>query len=377
MKIAVILVATVASSVAAALAAALALSRFLKLHAFEPRPAHYTDPLQLEVVDVGAGTISLRNVVRWPIVGAGERGEYGLATARGWGAVGPVLNTVNGVVTRAYRPVSGEIRPGDHARLDPFGWWADPAEAHGYAFEEVSIECAPGPMPAWHVPGRGDTWAIMVHGKGAARREALRAMPPLVDAGHHVLAISYRNDLGCARDGAGYSYGRDEWEDLESAVVYANDRGAREIVLVGYSMGGAIVVNFMDRSPLARNVGAVVLDSPMLDLGATVAFGAGQNRIPLRLLAISNRVASRLHRFNWSDFSHLERAARIATPVLLIHGDADMLVPVSTSDALAAARSERLTYLRVPGAGHVRAWNMDPDAYHRAVAAFLSGVTVA
>jgi fermentation-respiration switch protein FrsA (DUF1100 family) len=72
----------------------------------------------------------------------------------------------------------------------------------------------------------------------------------------------------------------------------------------------------------------------------------------------------------------MERAARIATPVLLIHGDADMLVPVSTSDALAAARRERLTYLRVPGAGHVRAWNMDPVAYQHAIAEFLSGVPV-
>jgi len=70
-----------------------------------------------------------------------------------------------------------------------------------------------------------------------------------------------------------YSYGRDEWEDLEGAVRYALDHGARRIVLAGYSMGGAISLAFMRHSALANRIGALILDAPMIDLVPTVAHG--------------------------------------------------------------------------------------------------------
>ena len=45
-------------------------------------------------------------------------------------------------------------------------------------------------------------------------------------------------------------------------------------MLVGYSMGGAMVAEFMGRSALADSVAGVVLDSPVLDWSAVVALGA-------------------------------------------------------------------------------------------------------
>lgn len=46
-------------------------------------------------------------------------------------------------------------------------------------------------------------------------------------------------------------------------------------------------------------------------------------------------------------------------------------MPVETSDALASARPDIVTYVRVAGASHVRAWNVDPEAYESAVGDFL------
>jgi fermentation-respiration switch protein FrsA (DUF1100 family) len=59
-------------------------------------------------------------------------------------------------------------------------------------------------------------------------------------------------------------------------------------------------------------------------------------------------------------------------PALVFHGTEDGLVPVSTTDELAADRPDLVTAVRVAGAGHVRAWNTDPAAYEERVAAFLT-----
>jgi len=52
------------------------------------------------------------------------------------------------------------------------------------------------------------------------------------------------------------------------------DHGATKLLLIGYSMGGGIVVSFLYQSALADRVVGVILDAPMLDFEATVDWGA-------------------------------------------------------------------------------------------------------
>jgi len=67
--------------------------------------------------------------------------------------------------------------------------------------------------------------------------------------------ISYRNDAGAPQDPSGMlRYGLTEWQDLAATVRYAIGHGARQLLLVGYSMGGAIVASFLERSPLGARV---------------------------------------------------------------------------------------------------------------------------
>ena len=116
-----------------------------------------------------------------------------------------------------------------------------------------------GILPAWVVPpaypapGGGDRWAILVHGRGARREEALRAIGPLHELGWTALVPNYRNDEGVVAGPDGrYNLGLSEWRDIEAAIDHAARLGAQEIVLVGWSMGGAIVLQFLDRSPLSQ-----------------------------------------------------------------------------------------------------------------------------
>lgn len=347
-------------------------ARLLDRQGFQPGYDRDRFVRDLQVTAVSDQTVTLRTATKNPSVASHQDGEYLLDGARGYGFARRVLES-NGVITvREYRPGSGDIRAGDYARLDPYAYPADPLEAHGMEFEEVEIASPLGRFPAWHVTGHSNTWAIVVHGKGASRREGLRILPALVEAGFHCLVISYRNDEGCppAPDGR-YAYGRGEWEELDAAAAYALAQEASDLVLCGYSMGGAVTLSFMERSSRASSVSGLVLDAPMWHLEACVRHAAGRNGIPRKALAVTNRFAASRYRFRWNDFDYLRVLGGLQAPVLLFHGDADETIPVSLSDTAASLRRDLITYIRLDGVGHVRAWNASPRAYHDAVLDFV------
>ena len=109
----------------------------------------------------------------------------------------------------------------------------------------------------------------------------------------------------------------------------------------------------------------------MLDFGAAVDQGARRRNAPALLRATGRRLAGYRFDIDWGELNYLSRADKLRVPILLFHGDDDDRVPVETSDALAEARPDIVNYVRTSGAGHVRSWNMDPDAYTAAVREFL------
>src|SRR5215203_1858073 len=138
----------------------------------------------------------------------------------------------------------------------------------------------PSPSPSARIrwcPGAtasgstGADWAVLVHGRGARKEETLRAVPVLHDAGWTSLVAAYRNDRDAPRGPDGrYNLGLSEWRDVEAAMGYAVSHGARRILLLGWSMGAAIVLQALDRSPLSDYVVGVALDSPVIDWGVVL-----------------------------------------------------------------------------------------------------------
>ncbi len=304
-----------------------------------------------------------------------EDGIFGLEGANGYDQVGAILEADDEQVVREFFPLQGTPEVGDLVRLDSFAYPGDPLQAFGIGFEKVTLASQLGEFPAWFVDGPGDTWVIFVHGKGADRREALRMLPTVIGMGFPSLIITYRNDLEAPPGPDGYyRYGQTEWEELEAAADYAIQRGADELILVGYSMGGAIVVNFLYESPLAERVAAVILDAPLLDFSATIDLAAAQRNVPGFLTTVAKRIAGLRFDIDWGELNYLKRADELAVPILLFHGEADETVPIKTSDALAQARPDIVTYVPVEGADHVRSWNTNPDAYESALRDFLAGV---
>jgi len=336
---------------------------------------HESDELDVQVIAVEDGRITLRATPEADEDGDwAHAGVYGLEWVGGYGRVGEIVEREGSQVVRLFEPLEGVPRPEEMARLDSYAFPGNPFKAHGIAFEEVTYASPLGEFPAWFVAGSEHTWAIFVHGKGADRREALRMLPATVEAGLPSLVVTYRNDEGTPHsDDWMYRYGQTEWEDIEGAVQYAVDHGAQDVVLVGYSMGGAIVMHLLHESPLAGRVSEVILDSPVLDFAATVEWGARDRFVPWPLMPLGKQLAAWRFDIDWAELDSLRHADELAAAILIFHGDDDKKVPVSTSDELARARPDLVTYARVPGAGHVRSWNVDHAAYESRVATFLEG----
>ena len=113
----------------------------------------------------------------------------------------------------------------------------------------------------------------------------------------------------------------------------AREVPAARIVLYGESLGTGVAVQLA----LERRVGAVVLEAPFtsaVDVGADI-----YPFLPVRLLARDR-------------FDSIAKIAAIGAPLLVLHGEADKVVPVRFGRALLAAARQPKEGVFVPGAGH-------------------------
>ncbi|HET9326370.1 MAG TPA: alpha/beta fold hydrolase [Candidatus Eisenbacteria bacterium] len=318
------------------------------------------------VIAHGESTITLANTPK-----ARRPGHWAIVWPGGHGKIGPLISVQDGQVITRFTIVKG-TPPDTTCRLAGFAVDADPRTWLGVDFDEVKVPSRVGPLPAWRIPGRDSTWAIFVHGRAASRAEVLRMLPAYMSIGLPCLILSYRNDAGAPVVGDGsYRLGFTEWQDLEDAVRYARTQGARDVVVVGCSMGGSIVAQYLRRSKERAITRGAVLDSPALDWNAMIAVGARKRGVPTWVTELGKLVASLRAGFRWSDLVQARHVTEFETPMLILHGDADDVAPIAVSEQFAAALPRLVTFDPYQGAGHVESANVDPERYRKTVANWL------
>jgi uncharacterized protein len=328
------------------------------------------------------------------VLDADRSAVLGLSWDGGYGQLGPAIDadasSADASNAGATIEAGTELRPftlvdgappavaSQVADVDSFAFPTDPARA-GLDHEVVTYPGPLGDLQAWHFPGEGSTWLIGMHGLGADRHDLLRFVAATRELDLPTLVIRYRNDPDApATDGTLILAGQQEWEDVAAAVIYAQARGATEVVLSGVSMGGALALGYaLEGDP--ELVSGLILESPTADLREIVALRSGE-ALPVggavgdAILAIGRWVTTLRTGLDFGRVDYVERADELTMPVLLFHGTADPTVPVEVGRSLAGARPDLVEYHEVPGGEHVRAWNMDPDGYTATVSAFLERI---
>lgn len=338
-------------------------------------------------------------------------GTYSLVFegGRGVARIGQItsFDPADGTVQRAVEQIySGDLAQAVRGRWTGF-IYPSPQDM-GFEAEDVIIPVQRGSAPAWLVRpephGRhadrsndvdgnepasvgNDVWAIMVHGRGAQRSEGIRAVATAHTLGMTSLVISYRNDGEApAADDGKYGLGSTEWVDVEAAIAYALRRGAREVVLFGWSMGAAVCLQLADRSELAPYVAGLVLSGPVIDWIDVLAHQAKLNRLPdavgrlgqyMLTSAVGRRITGMAAPVDLKAMDWVSRSEQLCVPTLILHSEDDTYVPIGPSLKLAQKNPRLVTFVRFTQARHTREWNVDPERWDAAVRMWLTAVLTA
>lgn len=196
-------------------------------------------------------------------------------------------------------------------------------------------------------PGRPTI--LYFHGNGADWQSSVIATDTMVPAGYGVLAAEYRGYRG--NPGSPSEEGL--YRDGRAALAWLAERGVEpaDTVIIGNSIGSGVAAKMAAESAPA----ALVLISPFASLKQLV--GEKMWWLPTGLL-LRDR------------YDTIAALAEYDGPVLIMHGDADTLIPLAHARQL--ARSKPGAELAVfAGIGHDLAWH--PDAEARALE-FMEGV---
>jgi fermentation-respiration switch protein FrsA (DUF1100 family) len=219
------------------------------------------------------------------------------------------------------------------------------------------------PIAAAHIAGTSDLGIVLAHGfTNSWRKPHVRRVAGVLAAGGAgVVMFDFRGHGG---SGGHSTLGDLEVWDLDAALAWARKLGYRRVAIVGFSMGGSVVLR---HAGLVGGADAVVsVSSP----------GRWYYRGTERMRWVHYAVERRLGRLVARQFLHTrispagwipvppvppaEAAAKIApVPLLIVHGSRDLYFPAEHARQIYSAAHEPKELWIIPGMGHAESGTSD------------------
>lgn len=228
----------------------------------------------------------------------------------------------------------------------------------GIRYQDIDFHSKDGTLlHGWYLPANGDAKGsiLFVHGNAENISTHLRSVYWLPAKGYNVLLFDYR--------GYGLSGGTPSLDgaisDCEAAlktlVERVNKNGPQGLIVFGQSLGGALAIYATETSQYKDSVNAVVVESTFASY-RDIAQDKFAHFIltwplqwPLALLFPD-------------DLSPVKVVKGLAPiPLLVIHGDADPIVPIQHGKALYDAANEPKQFWKIAGGGHISAFNSEKN----------------
>lgn len=199
---------------------------------------------------------------------------------------------------------------------------------------EIELNTSDGvQIIAWFVPPADNSKAVILYFHGNAANLANRAARYrlLTRDGTGLLALSYRGYGGS--QGSPSENGLIEDARAAHAFLVKQDIAAKRLVLIGESLGSGVAVALAQTT----KTGALILEAPFsstADVAASVYW-----MFPVRWLMQDT-------------FDSAARLGASSSPLLILHGDRDPVVPLRFGEKLFQAAREPKRFVRISGGGH-------------------------
>jgi fermentation-respiration switch protein FrsA (DUF1100 family) len=208
-------------------------------------------------------------------------------------------------------------------------------------------------LNAWWFPKPGSHLAtIFLHGNAGNVTHRIDHACAINNAGAAVLVVDYRG------------YGKSKGHPSESGFQMDADAAYEAVLRLGYdpthivfqgeSLGTAIAADVASRRPCA----GLILEAPLASLSAMAG----------KVLPIIGPLL--VHGFNTRAI-----ITQVHVPVLIIHGDADEIVPFSQGQAVFAVANTPKGFWRVQGAHHNDLLYVADDQYVPRLRAFYKSLS--
>lgn len=271
-----------------------------------------------------------------------------------------LLNQDGGELSELVKALVGEV---DTNRFFYFPTRDEPATPAkwNFRYDDVNFESADGTkLHGWFLKAKGGVpkgTVVFSHGNAGSIGYHLGFVMWLAEAGYQVLMYDYR--------GFGKSEGTLDREgmiaDVEAAFEYVAKRpdvDANKLISYGHSLGGAKSIAAL---ALKRPKGlkAVVIDGAFASYRAMATIVGGQFGADL----ISDELSPK------------DLIQRITgTPLLVVHGDQDRVVPFAQGKQLFDLANEPKTLFKVADGGHGDSLARDHGAYREKMLRWLDEV---
>jgi pimeloyl-ACP methyl ester carboxylesterase len=251
-------------------------------------------------------------------------------------------------------------------------------------FEDVTVAAPGAELAAWFIPARDGApgpAVLLVHGWESGRDRTLPIAAVLHAVGLHVLTIDIRGHGANQREVLPVSAGEFGADSLAGFHALLARPEVTVAAIAGHSLGasGALLAAAAD-----QRVAAVVATAAPADPLRLTRQTFRLARLPIPdpvaypLAWLTTRVFVRPRGHVVRSISASEALARYRGPVLLLHGDADTVIPIDHFHRLARAALARgrvaawsAEALAIPGGQH--SWLYEFPDYRRAMARFLAG----
>ena len=247
-------------------------------------------------------------------------------------------------------------------------------------WQNVSIESRLGyTLQGSYLPNPKQTknTIVFVHGIAASRLMGLWYAPLYWNAGYNVLV--YDSRASGESGGNSVTWGFYERYDLDQWIDWVEQNNPGGIIGVhGMSMGAATALMHAEMNETTHKVEFYVADSAYADLSELLiqhidAAVRLHNPVWVKLLLWYASIAANWQSgFRFQDVSPVQSVQTVTTPILYLHGDADILVPVSMCEQLYAATKGYKEKKIFPNDAHAMAYFKHQAEYRQQILNFVA-----